>query len=213
MRRAVWWLLAAVVATAAMVAVGVTVLGGSSDDEEPAAAPSFETTPLGAFDQGSVSVTRGPFCDSVDPRQVRAALGGDPAQSRSWANGDEVALGKGTADVAHEFGCQYDAADGTVARAWAFAPPVSAEQAAGLVTRAAKARGCSSADAPGFGAPGLDLSCTAGSGVASASYRGLFGDTWLVCEVLRPAGATWDVVDRAGRWCVGVLQAVDAAGR
>ncbi len=40
-----------------------------------------------------------------------------------------------------------------------------------------------------------------------ASYRGLFGDAWLVCEVVRPAGATWDVTDRAGRWCVGVLRA------
>ena len=40
-----------------------------------------------------------------------------------------------------------------------------------------------------------------------ASYRGLFGDAWLVCELVRPAGATWDVTDRAGRWCVGVLQA------
>ena len=40
-----------------------------------------------------------------------------------------------------------------------------------------------------------------------ASYRGLFGDAWLACEVARPAGADWSVVDRAGRWCVGVLEA------
>ena len=50
------------------------------------------------------------------------------------------------------------------------------------------------------------LTCTK-DGVVRASYRGLFGDAWLVCEVVRPAGATWDVADRAGRWCVGVLEA------
>ena len=36
------------------------------------------------------------------------------------------------------------------------------------------------------------MTCTK-DGVARASYRGLFGDAWLVCEVVRPAGATWDV--------------------
>jgi hypothetical protein len=28
--------------------------------------------------------------------------------------------------------------------------------------------------------------------------------------VARPAGATWDVTDRAGRWCVGVTEAARA---
>ena len=109
-------------------------------------------------------------------------------------------------DVGHEFGCEYVGADGTVARAWVFAPEVDADQAQRLVRSAAKAPGCEPAEGPAFGDPTLALTCTK-DGIAQASYRGLFGDAWLVCEVVRPAGATWDVVDRAGRWCVGVLEA------
>jgi len=45
-----------------------------------------------------------------------------------------------------------------------------------------------------------------------ASYRGLFGDAWLVCEVtfesgVRVAEPPPDLEDVAGRWCVGVLEA------
>jgi hypothetical protein len=213
MRRTVLWLVAAVALTAVLVVVGVSVLGGSDDDgttdqqDQP-----FTTTPLAGFDATDLTVGRGPFCEALDERQVEAALGGAAAQTRTWGNGDRVALGSGGEDVSHEFGCQYDAADGTVARAWAFAPPVDATTAATLVTRAAKARGCTADPAaPPYGDPSLALTCTAADGSATASYRGLFGDTWVVCEVDRPAGATWDVADRAGRWCVGVVEGIDAA--
>ena len=91
----------------------------------------------------------------------------------------------------------------TMAQAWVFAPPVDAAGAQRLVKAAGKATGCEAGTGPAFGAPTLALTCTK-DGVVRASYRGLFGDAWLVCEVARPAGADWDVVDRAGRWCVGV---------
>lgn len=218
MRRGVLWLLLAVGVTAALVAVGVTVLGGSGgsggSDSEPAPAARatpFETTPLASYDVGAARVTRGPFCSGIDPRQVSAALGAAPASSHAWENGDRVAVGRGSPDVAHEFGCEYDGADGTVAEAWAFAPPVAADQGAKLAKAAARAPGCTAASGgPAFGSPSLALTCTAKDGTATASYRGLFGDTWLVCQVTRPAGATWDVADRAGRWCVGVLEGLDA---
>jgi hypothetical protein len=51
------------------------------------------------------------------------------------------------------------------------------------------------------------LTCTNQQGTTRTSYRGLFGDAWLVCEVEQPAGATADPLDLAGRWCVGVLEA------
>jgi hypothetical protein len=53
------------------------------------------------------------------------------------------------------------------------------------------------------------LTCTNKQGTSRASYRGLFGDAWLVCEVEQPAGAAADALDVAGRWCVGVLQAAE----
>jgi hypothetical protein len=202
-------LLVAGVATAVIIGGGLLALGGSDDtagDESTADEP-FATTALASYDTTSAAVSRGSFCEGLDPRQVSAALDGDPDSATSWQNGDTVEVADGVEDVGHEFGCEYAGADGTVARAWVFAPPVDAGQAARLVRSAAKAPGCETADGPAYGDPTLALTCTK-DGVATASYRGLFGDAWLVCEVVRPSGATWDVADRAGRWCVGVLEAV-----
>jgi hypothetical protein len=200
-------LLVAGVATAAIVGGGLLALGGSEDpDPRPGTdAEPFATTPLATYDTTSATVTRGAFCAAVDPRQVEAALGGPPGSARSWDNGEMVEV-DGVQDLGHEFGCEYAGADGAVARAWVFAPPVDADRAQGLVRAAGKAPGCEAADGPGFGLPTLALTCTQ-DGATRASYRGLFGDAWVVCEVVRPPGATWDVVDRAGRWCVGVLGA------
>ena len=190
-----------------MVVGGGVVALGHDDDEPTPATESFTTTPLATYDATGVLVTRGAFCDAIDDRQVSAALDGDPADSSSWDNGDTIDIGNGVEDVAHEFGCRYTAEDGTIAQAWVFAPPVDAAGAQRLVKVAGKATGCETGSGPAFGAPTLTLTCTTKDGVVRASYRGLFGDAWLVCEVVRPAGADWDVVDRAGRWCVGALQA------
>jgi hypothetical protein len=205
MPRAAILVASAVTVTVVLVGGGVVALG--RDDEEPTPAQeSFSTTPLSEFDPTGLVVVRGPFCDAIDDRQVSAALDGDPTDSSSWENGDTIDLGNGVEDVTHEFGCRYTAADGTIAQAWVFAPPVDAAEAQRLVKTAGKATGCEVGSGPAFGAPTLALTCTK-DGVVRASYRGLFGDAWLVCEVARPAGSDWDVVDRAGRWCVGVLEA------
>jgi hypothetical protein len=209
MRPPVPFLLVAGVVTAVVVAGGVVLASGGSDEPTPEKEASFTTTPLSTYDATGAVVTRGSFCDAIDDRQVSAALAGDPVESSSWENGDTIDLGNGVEDVTHEFGCHYTGADATVAQAWVFAPPVDPEQAQRLVNSAAKGPGCEAGAGPTFGTPTLALTCTK-DGVARASYRGLFGAAWLVCEVARPAGATWDVVDRAGRWCVGVLE---AAGR
>jgi hypothetical protein len=205
MRVPVPFLLVAGVLTAVVVGGGVVVLG--RDDAEPAPVEeSFTTTPLSEYDATGAVVTRGAFCDLVDDRQVSAALGADPADSSSWENGDTIDVGHGVQDVVHEFGCRYTAADGTLAQAWVFAPPVDTAGAQRLVKVAARTKGCQAGTGPPFGAPTLALTCTK-RGAVRASFRGLFADAWLVCEVERPDGADWDVVDRAGRWCVGVLQA------
>jgi hypothetical protein len=206
------FLLAAGVLTAAAVGAGVLVRGDPpeparhrSEPTTPTTTP-FTTTPLADYDTTAVVVTRAPFCEAIDDRQVEAALGVVP-DVQSWQNGDRVDLGNGVRDVGHEFGCRYAAPDSGVAEAWVFAPPVGAAQAGALAKRAARAAGCQPGAGPAFGSPTLALICTAKDGTVRASYRGLFGDAWLVCELDRPPGATWDAADRAGRWCVGVLQA------
>ena len=216
MPRAALLVACAVAATAAIVGGGVLALG-TSDSRAPtaptdAAGPApFRTTALADYDTAGAVVSRGPFCDAVDARQVSAAVGGDPASSSSWQNGDRIDLGNGVKDVGHEFGCRYAGVDGTVAQAWVFAPPVGAEEGQQLIKSAGQARGCEAGAGPPFGSPTLALTCTTKDGTVRASYRGLFGDAWLVCEVDRPPGATWDAADRAGRWCVGVLGAAGTA--
>ena len=191
MRPPVPFLLVAGVLTAVVVGGGVVALG--SEDEQPTPAEeSFATTPLSEFDASGVVVGRAAFCDELDDRQVSAAIGGDPADSSSWENGDTIDVGNGVEDVAHEFGCRYIAADGTIAQAWVFAPPVDVAGAQRLVKAAGRAAGCEAGAGPAFGNPTLALTCTK-DGIERASYRGLFGASWLVCEVARPSGATWDV--------------------
>lgn len=208
MRRGVLLVVVALVATLGAVLAGVLTSG----DDAPATTPTdqpFTTTVLADVDTTTRSVARGPFCDRIDDRQVEAALGKVP-DLLEWRNGDDVAVTGGGADVVHEFGCGYAVTDVGAARAWVFAPPVDAEQAQRLVRSAGKAPGCTVGSGPAFGSPTLALSCTK-DGTTRASYRGLFGDAWLVCEVERPAEAGVDVVDLADRWCAGVLQATDSA--
>jgi len=207
MRHPVRFLLAAGAVTVAAVVGGVLVLGGDDDSPAPTPKTPFSTTPLAGFDTTGITVDRGEFCDRVDHRQVTAALGGDAASSTSWRNGDPIEVASGVQDIGHEFGCRWTAANGTVAQAWVFAPPVAADRAQRMVRSAANERGCDPGAGPAFGEPTLALTCTTKAGEVRTSYRGLFGDGWLQCEVDRPAGATWDVTDRAGRWCVGVLEA------
>jgi hypothetical protein len=208
--RAVVLSIAAALTTMAVVGGGVLATGHDNDDPVTPTDKPFSTTPLADVDTTSVAVTRGPFCDTVDDRQVGAVLDQVP-DALEWANGDELDVsGSGTAEVVHEFGCSYAVQDVGVAQAWVFAPPVDAAQAERLVRSATKAPGCEVGTGPAFGSPTLALACTA-DGTTRASYRGLFGDAWLVCEVERPAAAGVDVVDLAGRWCVGVLLGIDAA--
>ena len=210
MPRLVPFLLVAGVVTAVVVGGGVVALGGDDDEEPTPAKESFTTTPLSEFDTTGLVVARGPFCDAIDDRQVDAVLGAVP-DAVEWENGDQIDLtGTGAEDVVHEFGCSYAVPDVGAARAWVFAPPVDAAGAQRLVKAAGKATGCTVGTGPPFGTPTLALTCTK-DGVTRASYRGLFGDAWLVCEVERPAGAAADIVDVAGRWCVGVLAAASVS--
>ncbi len=209
MRVPVPFLLVAGVVTAVVVGGGVVALGRDDDEPTPPAQESFTTTPLSEFDTTGLVVARGPFCDAIDDRQVDAVLGSVP-DALEWENGDSIDLtGTGTEDVVHEFGCSYAVPDIGAARAWVFAPPVDATQAQRLVKAAGKSTVCQVGTGPPFGTPTLALTCTK-DGVTRASYRGLFGDAWLVCEVELADAAAADIVDVAGRWCVGALRAAAA---
>ncbi|GAA4696999.1 hypothetical protein [Nocardioides conyzicola] len=190
--------------TAVLIAAATLALalaGCTSDDSDPPAQPRASSTPLADFATDDVSVARAAFCPRIAPEAVAEALGAEPDGSEAWANGDRARLADGLRDVAHEYGCSWTAADGTVARAWVFAPPVTSARAAVLARQARRAEGCQSlADAPAYGAPSTAVRC--GRGLA---FQGLFGDAWLTCSL--QTAATPPDLDRTGRWCVSVAQA------
>ncbi len=55
-----------------------------------------------------------------------------------YDSGDRVPLATGLTDVSHEFDCTFDAADGTQARAWVFAEPVTAAVGRSIVREACR---------------------------------------------------------------------------
>jgi hypothetical protein len=200
--------LAAATVVAAVCLLGI---GSCQGDEEPApsAAPSPSSTPLAELDTAALVVRRDSFCPDVDPDAVEEALGGDPDASTSYDNGEPARLTRTVEDVAHEFDCTWQRAGGTVARAWVFAPPVTAARARGLVREAQTVPGCTPVpDTSAFGSPSVAVGCRAGR-TLTAAYHGLFGDAWLSCSLAVPVGdaARADLVDRAGRWCLAVATA------
>lgn len=194
--------LAAVLATL----VAAAALTGCDDTEQPEVpTPSAVSTPLTDFSTDGITITRADFCSRVAPNAVEEALGGTAESSKTYANGDRAQVAAGVHDVAHEYGCIWKAADGTVARAWVFAPPVTAEQAVTL-RKSATGKDCRPVrGAPAYGDPSVAVRCG-----SETSFHGLFGDAWLSCSVEATGSDRAALLDRAGRWCVTVAQAAAA---
>ena len=189
----------AVVATLLIALLGAGCSGSADSGPEPTAAPSEavdEGTPLADVDTTSLVVARAPFCDAVDPAAVARALGEEPAEGSAYRSGQRIKLSDDVADVVHEFGCRWTAGDG-VAEAWVFVPPVTRERAADLVRT-----GCRGVQDPAFGEPST-ICRTQADGVATYTFRGLFGDAWLTCRLVVGAGQE-ETLDRADRWCAAV---------
>ena len=198
-------LLRAVAVVLAALLAGSALTGCDDEDQPEEPTPSAVSTPLTDFATDDITVARADFCSRVAPNAVEEALGAAVESAETYANGDRVEVAPGVRDVAHEYGCTWTAADGTVARAWVFAPPVTAEQADGLVT-SAPGKGCRQVrSAPAYGDPSVAALC--GDELA---FHGLFGDAWLSCSVEATGTDHQALLDRAGRWCVTVAQAAAA---
>lgn len=199
---------------AALLAILLAVLLAACDSDgstAPAPEPSPSSTPLPDFATEGIAVARDEFCSRVAPAAVETALGADAASADSYGNGDRARLGNGPADVAHEFGCTWRAADGTTVRGWVFVPPVTPARAGRLRADAAAGPRCAVVPrAARFGSRSVAVRCRTADGVET-SYHGLFGDAWLSCSLEAPGrGDPADLLDRTGRWCVSVAQAAAA---
>jgi len=194
--RAVRALVVALVATGGAVAAGVVL---HSPDPGPTRRPLAAR--LASVDTTTVVVRRAAWCDDMADTDVHAAVDDTSPEASSWANGDPLGASR---DVAHEFGCSWKGASGVTAAGWVFAPPVTVERAQELVASAQAQPGCAPlTGAAAFGTPWVALTCTA-EGATTLSYRGLFGDAWLVCTL---GGTTAPDADLADRWCASVLRA------
>lgn len=189
------WRALAVASLASVVAVSAGVAVSSP----PTVAPAPLSHSLAELDTLTMAVTRAPFCDWITPADVAATVGSTTPTATSWRNGETVAL-SGTADVANEHGCRWT--DGPrSASAWIFAPPVTVAEAEALITAAKAVKGCMPlAGAPAFGSPSIALTCG-----DTVSFRGLYGDAWLVCTVSGPVPTATAL---APRWCASVALAL-----
>lgn len=191
-----------------VAALAVLLAGCTAGDPAPEAGPTDPGTPLASYDTTEVALARAPYCDRVEPGAIAAALGEVARRTSSHDNGEPVRLADGRRDVAHEYGCSWSVGS-TRARTWLFAPPVTGARARDLATQALATPGCRPHErAAEFGEQSVALVCT-DHGRATASYRGLFGDAWLVCE-LTARGDREELVRRTGRWCVAVAEAARA---
>jgi hypothetical protein len=187
---------------ATLVVLGLLVGGcGGSDPGTP---PHPRATSLAGLDSASMRLVRVEFCDLVPGSAVRKALGGPSTGQQHWGNGDQPPVEAGQGDLAHEFGCSWDR-DGLAARAWIFARPVSAGFVRSVIAQARSRKGCATRTPTRFGTPSLTQTCTTGARTR-VRHAGLFGDTWLTCEVVGPVSGT---TARAEGWCVAVANALD----
>lgn len=177
----------------------------SSDD--PKARPSATATPLGKLKASSLRLARAEFCDRIPKTAVRRALGADPSTDASWGNGDPVDGAGGTGDVGHEIGCSWSVANGPTVRAWVFARPVSPAFAAQLVRQAGRGVvGCTVSQTTIFGTPSVLQSCTTPRGIHDMRRAGLFGDTWVTCELSNAS----NMRPRLDAWCAQVVAALSS---
>ncbi|WP_133176498.1 hypothetical protein [Nocardioides currus] len=175
--------------------VAVTGCSGDDDPATPTAPAAAEPTPLADYDTSGLALVRGDFCERVPADAVAAALDGEATDAASWRPGVRL---PGTRDISNEFGCSWTDGSAT-ARAWVFAPPITASRASDFVSETV-GKGCRRLrSAPDLGSPSVAQQCDDSTG-----FHGLVGDAWVGCEV--SAAATDE--DLVGEWCVAVLEAL-----
>jgi hypothetical protein len=200
---------AAAVLTGAL-AMCLAVTGCAS--EEPAkTAPTPAPTPISGLNTAAMRVPRIEFCSAVPDEAVADALGGKPDTKTAYGNGDKEKLAGAGEDVLHEIGCSWSTDEGSAARAWVFARPVDALFAKRVIASTAEPPGCRVASEPAFGRPTVTQVCRRAGGDQRVRHAGLFGQTWLSCEVSAPAADATGIRDRADEWCVQVANALNTA--
>ncbi len=198
---------------AVLSALLVLVLAGCAQENQSTPEPS--PTPIADLNTAAMQVPRIEFCRLVPAKAVREALSSEPASEAAYGNGDEESLPVVGEDVVHEIGCSWTSEAGGTARAWVFARPVDAAFARTVVAAGRRARGCRTVAGPAFGRPSTTQVCRSTDGGQRVRHAGLFGQTWLTCQLSSPGGSRTDtgadLRTRTDRWCVEVTNALNTA--
>jgi hypothetical protein len=200
----------AAVVLAAVVVMSVAVAGCASDEPEKSA-PAPAPTPIAGLNSAAMQVPRIEFCASVPDKAVADALGGKPDSKAAYANGDTEKVDGAGEDVLHEIGCSWSTDEGATARAWVFARPVDAPFAQRAVASNRSTAGCRVVTGPAYGKPAVTQVCRRAGGEQRVRHAGLFGQTWLSCEVSAPSAEAAGIRGRADAWCVQVANALNTA--
>ncbi|WP_147455896.1 hypothetical protein [Nocardioides mangrovicus] len=201
------WVLGLAVASLALGA------GCSSAPKQSHTAVTASPTPIERLNTGSMRLAQTPFCSRLSDAALRDALASKKlsgVKATRWGNGDKADVETGLDDVVHEIGCRWSH-DQSSASAWVFARSTTAQQAQAVVADSGRHRGCRAATTGvSFGSPSVRQACRLSDGTRRVRVAGLFGATWLSCEVAAP-GATpaRDVRERADAWCVQVANALN----
>jgi hypothetical protein len=179
---------------------------GCSGSHDRRTATTAAPTPIARLRSADVRLVRAPFCDRLPATAVRRALGAEPDAHDTWGNGDPVPGTSDSGDIGHELGCSWTATSGATARAWVFARPVTADFATTLVGQAGTQQGCTAQPATVFGTPAILQTCALAGGVQRDRRAGLFGDSWVTCEVAGPEST--DPRARLDAWCADVVAAL-----
>jgi hypothetical protein len=214
-RRRRWVVVAAVLVAVAVVAVAAVRVLGSNGSSSSSSGAKDTSTPLASLDLSGLPIAKSSPCSGLDEHDVTTALGGSVSASDRYDPGERVRLSRGLRDVSEEFGCTYRDTLGAEARVWVFAQPVRRSLASHLVRDARAEKGCRLVHhGPGFGTPSVTTACPVRRPRGRVvTVRGLYGDTWLTCQLTLPAdtGAD-DPVRRTQRWCVSVVTGLGARG-
>jgi hypothetical protein len=167
------------------------------------------------LDVSNLPIGRTLDCGALDDEAVVTALGAPVTDREAYATGDRVEVAPGVTDVVHEDGCVFSSGD-VEAAVWVFTAPVGTPHARSLVREARREERCTfPQDTTRFGRPGLAGVCRVRTPdrapAVAATYRGLFGSTWLSCRLTAPGGSRPEIVQRhADRWCVHVATTLGA---
>jgi hypothetical protein len=226
--RARWRRIAGIVTASALLA------GCTSGTDAPQDAGATASTASSAMpsvvepDLSGVTVPRADVCGLLAEEDVERALGGPVADTAHYDNGEPFEVTRGRVDISHEYGCLFEGDDATVARTWIFARPVRKPEARTLVRRARRERGCAFPEPLVLGTPGLTSVCeepgprSERGPLLRTRLAGLFGDTWLTCEISEPLQASGaggsdtpsprtETLRRAERWCTSVVATVSGS--